>query len=107
MSDLLATLQKKANLDDENVREMRFFDVLGGKIRQELRGDYSVTNIPENSIIYAETIPAEELNMDPEDRVINAYNFDREPTRTHGIPFKFVVKPVSVCAMLSVMTALC
>lgn len=96
MSELLVALQKKANMDDESIRDMRFFDVLGGKIKQEFREDYSVTNIPENSTIYAEKIPAEELNMEYEDRVINAFNFDKEPTRTHGIPFKFIVKPVSV-----------
>lgn len=101
VSDLLAALQKKADLDDDSIREMRFFDVLGGKMRQELRDDYSVTNIPENSTIYAEKIPAEELNMDSDDRLINAFSFDREPSRTHGIPFKFVVKPVS-CPLLSV-----
>lgn len=96
MSELLAALQKKANMDDESIRDMRFFDVLGGKIKQEFRDDYSVTNIPENSTIYVEKIPEEELNMEHDDRVINAFNFNGEPNRTHGIPFKFVVKPVSV-----------
>lgn len=96
VSDLLTALQKKANLDDETVREMRFFDVLGGKLRSELRGDNSVTNILENSTIYAEKIPAEELDMESDDRLINCFSFDREPSRTHGIPFKFLVKPVSI-----------
>lgn len=103
VSELLDALQKKANLDDEVIREMRLFDVLGGKIRQEFYGDYSVTNIPENSTIYAEKIPEEELHMDSEDRVINAFNFNGEPSRTHGIPFKFVVKPVSVVSILPII----
>ena len=96
ISELLAALQKKANLDEDTIRDMRFFDVLGGKIRQVFPYDYSVTNIPENSTIYAEKIPLEELHMDSEDRVINVFNFNGEPSRTHGVPFKFVVKPVSV-----------
>lgn len=103
VSELLAALQKKANLDDEVIREMRFFDVLGGKIRQEFRDDFSVTNIPEYSTIYAEKIPTEELHMDSDDRVINAFNFNGEPSRTHGIPFKFVVKPVSVAHLRSMV----
>lgn len=96
VSDLLTALQKKANLDEDTIQGMRLFDVLGGKLRSELRGDSSVTNIPENSTIYAEKIPAEELHMEPDDRLINCFSFDREPSRTHGIPFKFVVKHVGI-----------
>lgn len=75
---------------------MRVLEVMGGKIKQELRDDFSVTNINEYSTLYAERIPTEELNLDADDRVISAFNFDREPNRTHGVPFKFVVKPVSL-----------
>ena len=74
---------------------MRLLEVMGGKIKQELPEDYNVTNINEYATLYAERIPAEELNKDDEDRVISAFNFDREPNRTHGVPFRFVVKPVS------------
>jgi ubiquitin carboxyl-terminal hydrolase 7 len=94
-------LQAKANLDDEAVRDLRLLEVMGGKIKQELRDDYSVTNINEYSTLYAERIPAEELNKDDEDRVISAFNFDREANRTHGVPFKFVVKPVSIATSCS------
>lgn len=98
-------MQAKANLDDETVRDLRLLEVMGGKIKQDLRNDYSVTNINEYSTLYAERIPAEELNKDDEDRVISAFNFDREINRTHGVPFKFVVKPVSLSSLLPILIA--
>lgn len=95
VSDLLASLQKKANLDDEAMSEMRICEAHSGKIYKELRDDNNVSTINEYATLYAERIPADEINMDESDRVINVFNFDKEPNRTHGVPFKFVLKPVS------------
>jgi hypothetical protein len=95
VSELLASLHKKANLDDEAMREMRICEAHSGKIYKELRDDNNVSSINEYATLYAERMPADEVNMDESDRVINVFNFDKEPNRTHGVPFKFVMKPVS------------
>ncbi len=41
-------------------------------------------------------IPTDELEATETDKIISVFHFHREPTlqRTHGVPFKFVVKPV-------------
>ncbi|KAJ5947605.1 Ubiquitin carboxyl-terminal hydrolase 21 [Penicillium verhagenii] len=93
VAELLEALQQKSKLDDEAFQNMRLFEAHGGKFYKELREDFNVASINEYSTLYAERVPAEELNMEGEDRLINAYNFDREPSRPHGVPFKFVVKP--------------
>jgi ubiquitin carboxyl-terminal hydrolase 7 len=36
------------------------------------------------------------LNLESGDQTVNAFNFEKEASRTHGVPFKFVVKPVSL-----------
>lgn len=41
-------------------------------------------------------IPAEELEASDVDKVISVFHFSKEVSRTHGVPFKFVVKPVSL-----------
>ena len=92
-------MQKKANLDDDALRETRIFEALSGKFYKELREDTSISGINEYATLYAERVPAEELKLEGEDRVISAFNFDREPTRSHGVPFKFVVKPVSLWSL--------
>lgn len=96
IAELLSELQKKANLDDDTVRETRIFEVHSGKLSKELRADTSVALVNDYSTLYAERIPSEELDLNGEDRVISAFNFDREPNRPHGVPFKFVVKSVSL-----------
>lgn len=88
-------MQKKANLDEKVLQELKLFEAHNGKIYKELSGDTNVSAINEYSTIYAARVPAEELNLEEGDRLISAYNFDREANRTHGVPFKFVVKPVS------------
>lgn len=96
VAELLEALQKKANLDDETTHDLRILEVHSGKIYKELREDSNVAAINEYSTLYAEKTPEEELNVEEDERVIGAFNFDREPSRTHGVPFKFIVKPVRI-----------
>ncbi|KAG9094635.1 hypothetical protein FS749_012103 [Ceratobasidium sp. UAMH 11750] len=49
-------------------------------------------NLPETEI-FAEEITAEEMNAGDSDKIISAFHFTKEPARTHGVPFRFVVKP--------------
>ncbi|OJJ48937.1 hypothetical protein ASPZODRAFT_129272 [Penicilliopsis zonata CBS 506.65] len=93
ISDLNAALQKKANLDDETVRYLRVYEVHSGKIYKELTDDFNVAGINEFVTLYAERVPEEEVNLEEGDRVISAFNFDKEPAKPHGVPFKFVIKP--------------
>ncbi|KAI2695503.1 hypothetical protein CBS147317_7782 [Penicillium roqueforti] len=90
VADLLAALQQKLELGDEPIR---IAETHSGKVYKELRSDQSVAAINEYATLYAEKIPSEELNMNADERVISVFSFDREPSRTHGIPFKFVLKP--------------
>lgn len=103
IADLLVGLQKKANLDDDTIRHVRVFEAHSGKIYKELRGDFSITGLNEFVTLYAEKIPQEELNMSEGERLINAFNFDREPGKPHGVPLKFVVKPVSADKWVSTL----
>ncbi|KAF8921385.1 ubiquitin carboxyl-terminal hydrolase 5 [Mucidula mucida] len=54
----------------------------------------SVHDLAENLAkkLYAEEIPREELEADDSDKVIGVFHFSKDLMRTHGVPFKFVVK---------------
>lgn len=95
ISDLLAGLQKKANIAEETIRDVRVYEAHSGKIYKELSENFSIAGVNEFVTLYAEKAPEEEVNMQEGERTINAFNFDREPNKPHGVPFKFVVKPVS------------
>lgn len=95
VADLRSGFQKKADLDEDSARNLRIYEAHSGKIYKELGDDFRITGLNEYVTLYAERIPEEEVNMQEGDRMINAFNFDREPSKPHGVPFKFVVKPVS------------
>jgi len=92
ISDLLAGLQKKVNIDDETMQHVRVYETHTAKMYKELSVNYNIAGINESVNLYAEKIPEDESSMHDGDRVINAFNFDREPNKPHGVPFKFVVK---------------
>ncbi|RAL09179.1 ubiquitin-specific protease UBP15 [Aspergillus homomorphus CBS 101889] len=91
IADVIAGVQKKANLEDDG--DIRVYETHGGKIYREFQPDSKIAGINEFVTLYAEKYPEEELNMQEGERTLNAFNFDREVSRPHGVPFKFVMKP--------------
>jgi len=63
-----------------------------GKMQKEFTGNEMIGNIPDPVELYAEEIPREELEADDADKVISVFHFSKDLSRTHGVPFKFVVK---------------
>ena len=95
IGDLLTELKRKANIDEESIKEARLYFVQNGKIQKELPLDYPVSSILEYYVLFAERIPEDERNAREGDRAIYAFHFDKEPNKVHGVPFKFYLKPVS------------
>ncbi|KAL9110757.1 MAG: hypothetical protein Q9227_004749 [Pyrenula ochraceoflavens] len=93
VADILPGLQKKLGCQDEALQHIRFYEAHSGKIYRELPGEFSVTSVTEYATIFAEKIPDEELNASQEDQDIYCYHFDKEPNKSHGVPFKFLIKP--------------
>ena len=91
--DLLVELKKKANLE-EIIDHIRVTATNNGKIQKELDHNYPVTSVLDYYALYAERKPEEELNAKDGERLMAAFHFDKEISKTHGVPFKFLVKPV-------------
>ncbi|KDN51670.1 hypothetical protein RSAG8_00216, partial [Rhizoctonia solani AG-8 WAC10335] len=73
--------------------KIRVFEVTkDGKHQHEFNANEMLGNLPETDI-YAEEITVEELSAGENDKVISVFHYTKEPARTHGVPFKFVVKP--------------
>ena len=96
ISDLVHELRKKANIDDDPARPIRVNAVNNGRIYKELGPDYPVTSIVDYYTLYAERVPEEELQRSENDKLMSCYHCDKDVSKYHGIPFKFVVKPVSI-----------
>lgn len=94
MADLIAGLIKKARLEDENSKgPIRMYETHNSKVYKELIRDYGVVSITDHFHLIAERIPEEEINANPA-HFINAFHFQGEPNKPHGIPFRFLIKPV-------------
>ncbi|KAI9721698.1 MAG: hypothetical protein M1828_005066 [Chrysothrix sp. TS-e1954] len=93
VSDVYPALQKKANLSDDYMENLRLYEVHSGRIYKELSSDVPVQTFNEWVTIYGEQLPQEEQDADlASDRAVYAFNYDKEPTKYFGIPFKFLVK---------------
>ncbi|KII89207.1 hypothetical protein PLICRDRAFT_599629 [Plicaturopsis crispa FD-325 SS-3] len=92
--DLIEVLKTKVTLTPTGTGEIRIFEVSkDGKTQREFGNSEMIGNIPDPVELYAEEIPREEIEADDADKVINVFHFSKEVSRTHGVPFKFVVKP--------------
>ncbi|KAK3679931.1 ubiquitin-specific protease ubp15 [Recurvomyces mirabilis] len=94
-TDVLAALQKRASLPDEILDQIRFYEAHSNKIYKLLPPTHSVIALNEYMTVYAERIPEEELKeMDESkgDRVIYCFHFEKEPSKSHGTPFIFMLK---------------
>ena len=77
------------------MHNVRVYEAHGGKVYKEQRDDHLVTTMSDYISLYAEMIPEEEQNAGEADRAIYCFHFDKEANKSHGVPFKFVNKPVS------------
>ncbi|KAK9254267.1 hypothetical protein V1507DRAFT_441983 [Lipomyces tetrasporus] len=93
MKDVLEVLKVKANLSDEVASRVRFFGVHMNKLHRLYPEDYSVLSIIDSTQLYAEEMTEDDLNKKDDDRYIEVYHFQKEPIRSHGIPFYFLLKP--------------
>ncbi|KAL8688003.1 MAG: hypothetical protein Q9218_005975 [Villophora microphyllina] len=93
VQDLYASILKRANLSEDAAQRLRIIESTGCRITRELEANTVLAGIPDYATLYAELISDEENEASEDDQAIYAFHFDKEPNKTHGIPFKFIVKP--------------
>jgi ubiquitin carboxyl-terminal hydrolase 7 len=93
IADIIVGIQKKLNLDERTAQLVRIYEVHSGRVYKELSEDLNITGMNEFVSLYAERMPDEEINAADSDRAIYCFHFDKEPTKPHGVPFKFILKP--------------
>ncbi|CAO3673657.1 unnamed protein product [Rhizopus microsporus] len=97
IEDLLnALVDKKVTFQTESgTRRVRIFDELDGRFNCEYDELNWKAAVSEKQClkVYVEEVPAEELEMTEDDVLISVFHFQRTPSHTHSVPFRFVVKP--------------
>ena len=94
--ELSEQLAKKVSLSPGGTGKIRIFEMTkDGRQQREFTGAEMIGNIPDPVELFAEEIPREEQEADESDKVISVFHFSKDVSRTPGVPFRFVVKPVS------------
>jgi len=98
-NDIITGLIKKAKLEDEEqAGPIRLYEVHSSKIHRELGRETVVQSITDYVSLVAERIPEEDINPPEDSEFIQAFHFHTDSSRTHGIPFQFLMIPVSLQA---------
>jgi ubiquitin carboxyl-terminal hydrolase 7 len=92
VSDLLEALQKKANISDETMQKVRVYESHIHKFHKLLPAEYQIIGLYDYTQLYAAPF------LEDSPRKILAFHFDREISKTHGIPFQFPLKEASKSA---------
>jgi len=91
VSEAIDALRAKLSL--EGSKQIRMYEVQQSKIMRELAMSDLIAHVGDGGMmVYAEEVPPEEVRRSEDDKYIQVYHFSKEPTRAHGIPFKFLVK---------------
>ncbi|KAF2719013.1 cysteine proteinase [Polychaeton citri CBS 116435] len=93
-AEVLLALQKRADIPNEALEHVRFYESHGGKVYKQLPLTHNVMQLNEFMTVYAEQIPEEEESLDKDqgDRLINCFHFEKEPNKHHSTPFIFPLK---------------
>ena len=96
MEDLIEALIKKAKIaSEEEGGKIRLYETSNHKFFRELDRNYPVISINDYTSVVAERIPEEELEVKDSTHFISVFHFHSEPSRSHGMPFRFLLKEVS------------
>lgn len=92
INDVADNLAKNITL--EGSKKIRIFEVINnGRQQREIYGTELIGNISEHTDLFGEEVSQEELQAREDDKIIHVFHFSKDAHRTHGVPFRFVVKP--------------
>lgn len=97
MREVVAILKEKANIQDEVIPKIKIWGAVNSRMYRMFNDTYPVISIPDEVQIYATLCPSIEYEfinsevMPTDRRLIFIVHFQKDPTRTHGVPFTFVL----------------
>lgn len=91
--ELAEQLSHLVPLSPNGTRRIRIFETVAqGKQQHELGPSELVGTLPDNAELFAEEVWADELAPDSDTRLVTVCHFYRDIMRTHGVPFRFVLR---------------
>jgi ubiquitin carboxyl-terminal hydrolase 7 len=111
-------LSKLVTLSPNGTGKIKIFDISpNGRQQRECTSSEMIANLREPAELYAEVcirisepfhkemltsrtpdcqeIPAEELRVSDNEKIIDVFHYHKDPSRWHGVPFRFAIRAVS------------
>ncbi|AEO63311.1 8c6c3997-ee0a-462a-991b-d5e8e1ac56d1 [Thermothielavioides terrestris] len=93
VEDLINCLIKKAKIpSEEEAGRIRIYEISNHRFFRELDRSYPVISVNDYTTVIAERIPSEDAEVQDPNQFISVFQFHGEPSRAHGIPFRFLLK---------------
>ncbi|KIW07364.1 uncharacterized protein PV09_02210 [Verruconis gallopava] len=98
LEDVIAAIQRKIGVEalpDDKLQRVRILECHANKIYRELVPSFAVSNLSDFTALYAEVVPDGEMKGEYDEEnagLLHAFSFDKEVSKPHGIPFRFLVK---------------
>lgn len=89
-ADVAEQLSRVVKMQPGGTGKIRIFDI-NGRTQREYTSAEIIAHLPDPADLYAEEIPAEEISPPDNAKVVNLFHYSRDPTKTHGVPCKFVI----------------
>lgn len=91
-SDVAEHLSRAVKLVPGGTGKIRIFDISqNGRSQREYTSAEMIGHLPDPAELFAEEIPAEEINPPDNSKIVNLFHYSRDPSKTHGVPCKFVI----------------
>lgn len=99
ISDVLAYLSSKAKLSAEERDRVVFWSARNHVFVENLPRDRSVMELDDSVTVYCQQLADDEVewygkgNLVEDGVMVRVFQYHREPGHSHGVPFKFLLKP--------------
>lgn len=98
MKDVIGILKEKANIPEQDISRIKMWGASNSRLHKMFTDNYPVISLVDSTQIYAAVSPEEEYDFvksevaPPDQRLIFALHFQKDPHRPHGIPFTFILR---------------
>ncbi|KAG0226956.1 hypothetical protein BGW42_003276 [Actinomortierella wolfii] len=89
---LLEAMLPKVKLAPNGSQKLRIFGTLSGRLVREFGPSDPLDAVHDSMNVYMEELPTDEMTLGEDEQIIPCIHFSGEPSRTHGIPFRMVIK---------------
>ncbi|KAL2314284.1 hypothetical protein POMI540_2302 [Schizosaccharomyces pombe] len=93
INDLFGAVCERFPDSDLRKKKVRVYEVFESRYHRDLSLRTLIRTINPAATLVGEVVPLDQLQLYPEEKIVQVHHFHKDIARIHGIPFSFVIKP--------------